>query len=134
MAGTRDLADAPLELGAGDEFPNVALTFTNHGAVIDGSLTDTGGKPVTVYSVVVFPANRADWHPGSRRIRTMHLATNGSFAVRNLPPGTYAIAMVDDLDPSDLASPDFLGQLLAAAKTAVLGDGEHKTQNLRIGG
>jgi uncharacterized protein (DUF2141 family) len=134
MAGTRDLADAPLELHAGENFANVALTFTNHGAIIDGSVTDAGGKPVAAYSAVVFPANRDEWRPGSRRIRVAHLATNGSFAVKNLPAGTYAIAVVDDLDPSDLASSDFLARLLAAAKTVTLADGEHKTQDLKIGG
>jgi hypothetical protein len=134
IAGTRDLADAPLDLHPNEDIPNVILTFTNRGAGIDGSVTDTGGKPVTRYSVVVFPANRDDWRPGSRRIRTTHLATNGSFAIRNLPAGTYAIAVADDIDASDVESPGFLGQLLASAKVVPLADGEHKTQDLKIGG
>jgi hypothetical protein len=134
MAGARDLADAPLELHAGEDFSNVALTFTNRGAVIAGTVSDAAGRPTSTYSVIVFPANRDDWRPGSRRIRAAHLATNGSFAVKNLPAGTYALAVVDDLDAADLSSPDFLTQLAAAAKTITLGDGEHKTQDLKIGG
>ncbi len=132
VVGGRDLAEDSLDLHASDSLPNVVLTFTNHGASIDGAVIDAGGKPVASYSVVVFPADRRVWRPGSRRIRTTHLATDGAFAVRNLLAGAYAIAVVDDLDPIDLDSPDFLTTLLAAAQIVTLADSEHKTQNLKI--
>jgi hypothetical protein len=62
------------------------------------------------------------------------LATNSTYHVPDLPPGKYCLAVVDDLDPADLASPDFLTQLQAASTTITLAEGERKTQDVRIGG
>jgi hypothetical protein len=51
-----------------------------------------------------------------------------------LPPGEYRLAVLTDLEPSELADPAFLDTLASAAVTVVLGEGERKTQHLRIGG
>ena len=61
-------------------------------------------------------------------------ATNGAFALDGLPPGQYRVAVLTDLDPADLADSSFLDALAGAAVTVTLGEGERKTQDLRIGG
>ncbi len=129
-----DLADGPWEVKPGEEVTGLIITFTDQAAQIDGTVVDGSGHPVAAYSVVVFPAARSLWLPSSRRIKAVHLATDGSFSVGDLPMGQYCVAVVDNLDSADLGAPDFLAELQPAATTLTLAEGEHKIQNLKVGG
>jgi hypothetical protein len=129
----RDLADSAFEVKAGSDVTGLAITFTDRAAQISGRLVDAGGRPITRYSILVFPTDRALWLPSSRRIRSAPPATDGSFTVAGLPAGEYAIAAAEDVDASDLADPAFLAQLLASSYKVMLADGEQKRQDLRIG-
>jgi hypothetical protein len=129
----RDLADAPVDLKGVEELTDVTITFTDRTTEIAGKVLGGEAGSTAAYSAVVFPADRTLWSPTSRRIKAVPLATNSTYSITDLPSGRYCLAVVDDLDPSDLSSPDFLAQLQAAAATIALGDGEHKTQDLRIG-
>jgi len=128
----RDLADSAFEVKAGSDVTGLAITFTDRAAQISGRLVDAGGRPITRYSIIVFPTDRALWLPSSRRIRAAPPATDGSFTVAGLPAGEYAIAAAEDVDASDLADPAFLTQLLASAYKVTLADGEQRRQDLRI--
>jgi carboxypeptidase family protein len=130
----RDLADSAFEVKPGSDVTGLAITFTDRAAEISGRLVDPGGRPITRYSIVVFPAERALWLPGSRRIRSARPATDGSFTVAGLPAGAYAIAAAEDVEAADLSDPAFLVQLLASAYKVTLADGEQKKQDLRAGG
>ena len=129
----RDLADTPVDLRGVEELTGVTVIFTDRTTEVSGQVLGTEGGSTAAYSAVVFPADRALWSPTSRRIKAVPLATNSTFSLTDLPPGRYCLAVVDDLDPADLTSPDFLAQLQAAAVTIGLADGEHKTQDLRVG-
>ena len=133
MVNGNDLADTPIDLKGVDELTGVTIVFTDRTTEISGKVLGTEGGSTTGYSAVVFPADRALWSPTSRRIKAVPLATNSTFSLTDLPPGRYCLAVVDDLDTADLTSPDFLAQLQAAAVTIALDDGEHKTQDLRVG-
>ena len=130
----RDLADSAFEVKLGSDVTGFAITFTDRAAEISGRLVDPAGKPITRYSIVVFPAERALWLPGSRRIRSARPATDGSFTVAGLPAGAYAIAAAEDVEAADLSDPAFLTQLLGSAYKVTLADGEQKKQDLRAGG
>jgi hypothetical protein len=130
----RDLADSAFEVKPGTDVTGLAITFTDRAAEISGRLVDPGGRPITRYSIVVFPAERALWLPGSRRIRSARPATDGSFTVAGLPAGAYAIAAAEDVEAAELSDPAFLAQLLASAYKVTLADGEQKKQDLRAGG
>ena len=81
-----------------------------------------------------FPSNRALWRPDARRIRWARAGTDGRWNITGLPAGDYLIAALVDLDPDDLADSAFLERMLAAAIKTSLGEGEQKTQDLRVGG
>ena len=134
MLNGRDIADALLEVAPGQDVSGLVITFTDRAPEIAGRLVDAGGRPVTRYSIVVITTDRSHWLPGSRRIRSVTPATNGSFGIAGLPPGEYAMAAIEDLDAVDLYDQVFLSQLIAsAAYKFTLADGEKKHQDLRVG-
>ncbi len=132
MLNGRDLADSAFEVVAGHEVVGLAITFTDRAAAIAGRLVDAGGRPITRYSIVVFPADRALWLPSSRRIRSAQPATDGSFTVAGLPAGTYAIAAAEDVAATDLEDPAFLARLLASSRPVTIADGEQARQDLQV--
>jgi hypothetical protein len=134
MVNGHDVADTPIDLKGIEELTGLTITFTDRTTEIGGSVIGAAGRPAAAYSAVVFPADRALWSPTSRRIKAIPLATNSTYRIADLPPGRYCLAVVDDLDPADLASADFLTQLQAASTTITLAEGEHKAQDVKIGG
>ena len=131
----RDLADRPQQATPGStEVSDVVVTFTDRAAEISGRLIDASGRPVTRYSIVVVTQDRSLWLPNARRLRLVQPATDGSFAVSDLPAGEYAIAAVENAEDADLSDAGFLSQLLASALKLTLAEGEKKRQDLRTGG
>jgi hypothetical protein len=129
----RDLADVPLEVTtSGETIDGLVITFTDRAAQISGRLLDARGEAVTRYGIVVFSIDRAHWRPGSRRVRLVRPATDGSFQIDGLPPGTYAIAAAEDLEQADLDDARLLTELLAASHKLTLAEGERRTQDLKV--
>jgi uncharacterized protein (DUF2141 family) len=135
VAGGRDFTDRPLAAVAdGSDLSGVVVRFSDRAAELSGRVIDAGNQPVTRYSIVVVTTDRSLWLPGARRIRVASPATDGSFAVNDLPAGEYAVAAVQDLDTADLATEDFLTRLLTSAFKLSLSEGERRQQDLRAGG
>ena len=82
--------------------------------------------------MIVFPAARSLWTPGSRRVQAVRPGTDGAFAVTPLPAGEYLMAAVTDVEPGQWNDPSFLDQLAAAAVRVVVTDGQQTRQDLRI--
>jgi hypothetical protein len=129
----QDVLDGVLSVGAGGA-SGVALTLSDRPSSIAGTLQGTGGRPAPDYYMVVFPSDRALWRAPSRRVQSTRPATNGAFELRDLPPGTYFLAALTDIEPGDLEDPAFLEMLMPAAVPLTVGVGERKVQDLRIGG
>jgi len=128
----RDVLDVPLEIGPASDVTGAVVTFTDRHSELAGTLLAAAGVPASEYFVVVFPAERAYWRPGARRIRSARPSTEGRFAFRDLPAGDYLIAALTDVEPADLGDVFVLDQLTAAAVPVRLEDGETTVQNLRI--
>jgi len=134
MARGRDVADAPLEVRAGEDVSGVVVTFTDRPTSVTGQVFDQAGRVTANFPIVIFSTDRAAWVPSSRRIRLVRPATDGRFAVLGLPPGEYHVAAVTAVEPDQLADKAFLEQMAAMSIRLVLADGEQKTQDLKLGG
>jgi hypothetical protein len=127
-----DVADRAFELRPGDAPADVVVTFTDRPTELSGTLSDASERPASGYPIVVFPADRAEWRSGSRRVAVARPATDGSFRLIGLPPGTYHLAAVVSLDASDLDDASFLEQLVPASVTVTLEAGSRVVQHLRL--
>ena len=134
MLDGRDLADVPLEIRSGEDLKGIVVTFTKTSAEISGRVQDANGQGVAGFPIVVFPADRALWVSGSRRIVSAKPASDGRYKVAGLPAGEYYLCALTDLDPNDLYDPAYLGQIVSGAFKLTLAEGEKKTQDLRLGG
>jgi protocatechuate 3,4-dioxygenase beta subunit len=130
--GGRDALDTMLEVRTGDELNGGILTFTTKSTELSGTLQDQSGKPIADYTIVVFPSDRRFWTPMSRRIQAMRPSSDGRFTFRNLPAGDYRLIAVVDPEPGEWYDPAFLEQLVGATMPLTLGDGEKKTQDVRV--
>jgi hypothetical protein len=132
IAAGRDLLDIPLEFTPGQAVKGVVMTLSDKRTEIAGSLQTPTGQPATAYFVVAFPADRALWKAGARRLKSTRPGTDGRFSFADLPAGTYLLAALTDLDPNDWQDAAFLEQVAPAGVTVILGEGEKKTQDLKI--
>jgi hypothetical protein len=133
VASGRDVLDSPMRIAAGDTLDWV-VTYTDTPSQLIGTLQDARGRVAPDAVVLVFPADRRYWTPGSRRIRMTRPATDGTFAVKGLPPGDYFLAAPADLEPGEWNDATLLADLARAALSVTLRDGATTKQDVRIGG
>ncbi len=87
------------------------------------------------YFVFVFPTDKTSWYQGSRRMRPpTRPASDGKYRITGLPPGDYYVAALTDFEPNDIFDASFLDQLIGASFKITLGEGEKKTQDLKLSG
>jgi hypothetical protein len=129
-----DLLDTLVTVAPGQDVDRVVVTLTDRHTEIAGGLQTPSGRPATEYFVVALPTDHALWLANARRVRSTRPATDGHFAFADLPPGSYVLAAVDDLEPSDLSDPKILETIAGAGVQLTLGEGEKKRQDLRLAG
>jgi hypothetical protein len=127
----RDLLDAPIE-GPDINWRGVTLTLSDKRTELAGTLQVGAGQTAADYYVVAFSTDRNTWRVGARRSVSTKPGTDGRFVFADLPAGEYYLAALTDLDPIDWQTPAFLEQVVPAAATVVLREGEKKPQDLRI--
>jgi hypothetical protein len=129
-----DLIDGDLTVAPGQDVDDVVASVTDRPTEFTGTLTDAEQRAAPGYPVVVFSADRRYWRPGSRRVTVVRPSTDGTFRLVGLPPGSYKVSAVVDLDPSDLDDAAFLDALVPVSLTVTLTDGVKTVQNLRLAG
>lgn len=128
----RDALDVLLDVPADRGVSEATLTMTTRAARLTGSITEAAGSPGTGYTIIVFSADPAYWTPQSRRIQATRPSTDGRFALANLPAGDYRLVALDDLEDGQWFDPAVLRQIAGGALLITLGDGENKTQDIRV--
>lgn len=129
--GDGDLRDAPLTFDQGS-MDGVGITMTTTRTEFMGSLTSESGTPATDYFIVVFPTDRTLWHPASPRVRVLRPAADGFFLTRDLPPGSYRVAALTDVEDDEPRRADFLESIYESAITVTIAEGTATRQDIRI--
>ena len=127
----RDSLDFPFEVTGDRDITDAVLTVTDKFTDLSGTITDSTGKPAYDATVIAAAADPQYWTPGSRRILTSRPGPLGRYAFRNLPPGTYYLAVVTDLDPGGQFDPELLKTLTAGVRVT-LTEGGKLLQDLRM--
>ena len=132
-----DVTDLPIAIKADAPPKEIVVTYGDRWQELSGRLQQSSGAPAPDDTVIIFPADKTYWIPGSRRILTAHPGTDGRFTLggpgpNTLPPGAYLLAAVTELGRDEQFDPALLQSLVAAAVPITLGSGERKTQDLAI--
>lgn len=127
--GEVDTLDVPVTV-AGDRDDGLVVMVDQETAVL-AQVTDNEGRPVSEGRVVIFPADRSQWIPGSRSVRVIRLSPTGTASVSGLPAGRYLIAVIPDSDqqPVNIRR---LQSLSTGATPFVLAEGDQRRVPLRI--
>jgi protocatechuate 3,4-dioxygenase beta subunit len=129
--GGRDVMDQPLVLGADDRPAGGLVTLSNRTTEISGTVQDSSGQPASGVTLVVFSADERFWQPESRRIQATRPSTDGRYTFKNLPPGDYRLAAVEDIEPGRWFDPAFL-RGVGGFLTVTVMDGGRTSQDVRI--
>jgi hypothetical protein len=129
----KDILDEPYTLDPSAAVPTVVLTLTDRHSSLSGAFQDATGRATSAITVLVFPTNPAWWGETSRRVRVQRPGTDGKYSFVDLAPGDYVLAAVTDMEPDAWRDPAFLRSLVDGGVRVTIGEGEQKTQDLRIG-
>src|SRR5262249_49604219 len=127
MFEEHDLLDTLVVVQPNRNFDRVVVTMTDRHSELSGQLETPAGRPAADYYVIALPTERDWWKEGARRVKSTRPATDGRFVFTDLPGGSYVLAAVDDLEPSDLNDPKFLETLSHAGIPVTLNDGDKNT-------
>jgi carboxypeptidase family protein len=132
MVGSRDTLDSTLAITLGADVVNAVLTLTDRHSELTGTLQTATGQPAPDYFVIVMPADPLLRTTGSRRVKATRPDTAGRFSVVDLPSGDYLLVALTDVAPNEWQRPEFLAEIAPAGVRVSLGEGERKSQDLRI--
>jgi hypothetical protein len=127
-----DALDLPFEVKEGVPSLRGTVMLSPKSAALSGLLQTPQGLSASDFVIILFTTERAFWIRGARRVRSIRPASDGRFVLEGLPAGEYFLAAMTDVEPDDLADPDFLAQVAGSAITVSLSDGEQRTQNIKI--
>jgi hypothetical protein len=130
-ANGRDAVDTGVVVKPGENV-DLVVTFTDRPAEITGVLQDSAGRPAPAFFIVIFPADRALWIPGSPRLGAVRPGTDGRYSRTALPPGEYYLAALTDVEDREWNDPAFLEALVPSAIRVTVGEGERKIQNIQV--
>jgi hypothetical protein len=132
-AGGRDVLDHPLVVEPQRDVTDLVVTFSDRVSEVNGRIVDGAGEPAAQFYVGIVPADRAQWRRGSRGLRSpIRPASDGQFRIAGLPPGDYFLTALTAFDVNEWYTAPFLEEAVAGAIRIVLGEGEKKTQDVRL--
>ncbi len=129
----RDILDTPFEIRASSPLPPIDVHFTDRLTTLAGLFSDQSGRPISDYSLIVFPTSPERWSQSSRWMRApSRPSSDGRFEFKGLPPGEYYLAAITKYDPQEWYTRPFLESVLPGAIKITLTEGQTTTQDLRV--
>ena len=99
----------------GEQALDLRLVVRAEAPSVRGTLTTSRGGIRTDRIVVAFPVNPGFWAPYARQIRLVQPDSEGRYEIGGLPAGRYYVAVVEEIDRSELF---FDARLRSLADTA----------------
>ncbi len=130
----RNVLDVPFEIHPSEDISDLVITFSDQHTELSGKLMEADGKPAPQFFVLAFPTDKKYWTPQSRWVKPARAGVDGGFKITGLPPGEYYFCALTEVDQTQLFDPGYLEQFISESMKLTLGDGEKKTQDLRVGG
>lgn len=128
-----DVLDQGLDVRVGRSVSGVRIVLSNRSATLNGAVTDERGNVAKESTVLLFADDPAKWtNTFARRVRMTRPDQNGRYSIESIVPGEYLVIALDYLDVSSIGDPELLERYRARARPVILGDGEQKTQDLRL--
>ena len=131
-ANGREALDAPLLVTPNDVF-DWTVTYTDRPSVLSGVFRDRAGRAATDYFILVFSTDKKYWTPGSRRVRMLRAASDGTFSTKGLADGDYYLAALTDLENGEWNDASLLDTLVGSSIKVTLREGISTVQNLGVG-
>jgi hypothetical protein len=137
IASGVDVTDAVLPFGTRDQsLGDLEVVLTDRITEIAGAVVDDRGHPSLDATVVAFVDDSASWYAHTRFVKIADPGTDGTFAVRGLPAGSYLVAAINGTDVAnigeELDNPGFLESLVAGATRVTLSEGQRVSLALRL--
>ncbi len=133
MSGGLDVADHPLDLSSGFAATDLEVTLTDQRTSVLGTVRGEGPFGDPTATVLLFPPDVGFGQRGggARRFRSVRTTREGTFTIRDLPPGAYLAVAVDDADVEGWQEPARLQHWRTRAIPLSIREGEAKVIELR---
>jgi hypothetical protein len=128
--GGRDAYDTFVDIA--DDVATASIVLTDRVSEVSGAISDGAGRPAPEFVIIIFPSDPSLWTWQTRRIQQARPSHDGKFVFKNLPAGDYLLGAVTDVEQYEWFEPKFLTELVGASVKLTLGDGEKKTQDIRL--
>ena len=108
------------------------MTFSDQANELTGKVVDSERAPATDCFVVVFGTDKQSWFFNSRRVVGVRPDGDGTYRIRNLPPGSYLVVASDDVEEGEWYVPSVLQRLAGSATSLTLGQYEKKALDIAV--
>jgi hypothetical protein len=127
--GGREVRDSGFRVDTDLPGP-IEISLSQQGGVVQGVVKDRLGKPVVDSVVALMPSNRELIY--SNLFREVRTGQDGTFTIRGIPPGDYAIVAVEDLEIGESRSAEFRDEYQTRILKVVIKQGSLETLSLTV--
>ncbi|HXT68179.1 MAG TPA: carboxypeptidase-like regulatory domain-containing protein [Vicinamibacterales bacterium] len=134
QVGGVDMTGRPIDVGS-QTIPPIKVLMTERATELRGTVRNAQGQPIEGASVYIFPADRSAWVDYAMafplRWRTARSSRDGSFEVKGLVAGRYAIAAVEGSVPEVWQEPKSLDWLSMTGQRLGVAEGQVQTVSIQ---
>jgi beta-lactamase regulating signal transducer with metallopeptidase domain len=107
------------------------IMLTDRISAVTGLVVDRNGRPLSGYSIVLFPDDETRWTPSSRFLMEARSSQTGQFTLKDVAPGSYLAVALQSLPFRAWVNPDTLALLQPIATKLQVTEGEQKVISIR---